>query len=372
MFDEDAETGLREELGRQQAGHVADGPAGEAVQVAETAEPRDGGHGVAGAGHQLQPRRGDNGQGALGAGQHRRIVVTGVVLDQPGQVRQHGAVGEHRLDAAQLGAHRPVAQHAQPARVGGHGAADGRGGPAGDDNAQVEVRVGVRDLLEGHARARGHLRRVPVHRGHLAEPGQAEDHLAVPRHAPSDQASVTALRHHREPGFGAQGQDGGDFRGVAGPHHRRRMATETSRPVHRESRRRVTREHVGWPHQRGQGAHERVRKRGTHPTMLETGADGRWAAAHPADRARQRAVASFPGQMEQTGDGEWRLSGEPSRLPLTSPCRRSSTPDLSHPRIRRPGRPAPVRAARRPRCRPRRRAATGWFPCSSSPRDAAR
>lgn len=26
---------------------------------------------------------------------------------------------------------------------------------------------------------------------------------------------------------------------------------------------------------------------------------------------------AFPGQMEQTGDGEWRLSGEPSRLPLT-------------------------------------------------------
>ena len=26
---------------------------------------------------------------------------------------------------------------------------------------------------------------------------------------------------------------------------------------------------------------------------------------------------AFPGQMEQAGDGEWRLSGEPWRLPLT-------------------------------------------------------
>ena len=68
-----------------------------------------------------------------------RLVVAGVVLDQPGQMRDDGAVGEDRLDSAQLGPHRPVAQHPQAAGVGGDSPADGGAVPAGDQDAQVQV-----------------------------------------------------------------------------------------------------------------------------------------------------------------------------------------------------------------------------------------
>ena len=68
--------------------------------------------------------RGDHGQGALRPGEQRRVVIAGVVLDQPGQVRHDGAVRQDRLDTAQLRAHRPEPQDAQPAGVGRHRPAD--------------------------------------------------------------------------------------------------------------------------------------------------------------------------------------------------------------------------------------------------------
>jgi hypothetical protein len=101
-------------------------------------------------GNQLQPGLGDDREGAFGAGQQGRVVVAGVVLDQPGQMRHDAAVGENRLDAPQLGAHRPVAQDPQAAGVGGYRSADGGAVPAGDADAKVEARVRRRDLLEGN------------------------------------------------------------------------------------------------------------------------------------------------------------------------------------------------------------------------------
>ena len=52
-------------------------------------------------------------------------VVPGVVLRHAGQTTQDGPVGEDRLEAEDLVAHRPMAQDVHAARVGGHHAADG-------------------------------------------------------------------------------------------------------------------------------------------------------------------------------------------------------------------------------------------------------
>ena len=158
-----------------------------------------------------------------------RIVVAGVVLGQPGQVGHDRAVGQHRLDAAQLGAHRPVAQHPQPARVAGDRPADGGAVPARDADAQVQAGWASATRAQGDpgpavtwaaSRSTGPSR---------VQPGQAEHDLATVRHTPADQAGVPALRHHRHPGPGAQRQHRGDLVGVPGPQHGRGLAAGTGR-----------------------------------------------------------------------------------------------------------------------------------------------
>jgi hypothetical protein len=114
---------------------------------------------------------------------------------------------QERLDAAHLGAHRPVAQDAQPARVGRHRAAGGGAVPAGDEDAEVQAGIGLGEALQRHAGVRGYLGRLRVDRVHPHQPGQAEDDLAVQRNAATDQAGVSSLRDHRDPGIRAQGQD---------------------------------------------------------------------------------------------------------------------------------------------------------------------
>ena len=106
-----------EELGRYQTRYLPDRLTGQRVQFFEAAEPGQRGHHVSQTGNEPEPGLGDDGQSALGPGEQGRVVVAGVVLDQPGQVRQDGAVREDGFDTAQLRAHRPEAQDSQPAAL---------------------------------------------------------------------------------------------------------------------------------------------------------------------------------------------------------------------------------------------------------------
>ena len=177
------------------------------MNLRQPAQRRDDGDQVARPGHELEPGPGHHGQRALGAGQQRRVVIAGVVLDQAGQVRHDGAVRQRGLDAAQLGAHRAVAQDPQAAGVGGDGPADGGAAPAGNADAEVQLRVRVAGLRQGDSRTGRDLTGGRVGRAQLAQPAQAEHHLAVQRHAAADQPGVAALRDDGEPGAGAAGQD---------------------------------------------------------------------------------------------------------------------------------------------------------------------
>jgi len=64
-------------------------------------------------------------------------------------VRHYGAVREDGFDTAQLRAHRPEAQDSQAAGIGRHRSADGGAAPAGDEDPEIQARVGVRHLLQG-------------------------------------------------------------------------------------------------------------------------------------------------------------------------------------------------------------------------------
>jgi len=259
VLGKDAESGAGEELRRHESRYVPDRLSRQCVEFTEAVEPDDRGDRVPQPRDQPEPRLGDDGQGALGAGEQRRVVVAGVVLDQPAQVRDDGAVGEDGLYPAQLRAHRPIAQDSDPARVGRHRPADGRAVPAGDLDAEIQVGIGVRDLLEGHPRTGGDLGRLTVDRTQLSQAGRAQDNLTVERHAAADQAGIAALRDDRHAGLGAQRQDGRDLGGVTRPDRGSRVTAKSSRPVDGETGGRFTRQDVLLAHNTGQGFEHRAR-----------------------------------------------------------------------------------------------------------------
>ena len=265
------EPGPGEELGRYETRYLPDRLAGQRVQLVQAADPGQRGHRVPQPGNEPEPGRGDHGQGALRPGEQGRVVVAGVVLDQPGQVRQNGAVGEDGFDAAQLRAHRPEAQDAQPAGVGRHRSADGGAVPAGDEDAEIQARVGVRHLLQGDPGPGGDLGCLMIDRSQLVQPGQAHHDLAVQGHAAADQAGVSPLRDDGHPGAGAQGQHGRDLGRVTWPDDGRRMPGETAGPVHRESGGRVAGQHARLAHDAGQRPEQRPRKRHHPPSFTFSG-----------------------------------------------------------------------------------------------------
>ena len=109
-------------------------------------------------------------------------------------MRHDGAVREDGFDPAQLRAHRPEAQHAQPAGIGRHRPADGGAAPAGDQDPEIQARVGVRHPLQGDPGTGRDLSCLMIDRSQLVQPGQAQHDLAVQGHAAADQAGVSPLR----------------------------------------------------------------------------------------------------------------------------------------------------------------------------------
>jgi hypothetical protein len=265
VLDEDVQSRAGEELGRDKSWYLPGRLMSQRVEFSQAAEPDDRGDRVPQPRDQPEPGLGDEGQGALGPGQQRRVVIAGVVLDQPGQMRHDGAVGEDGLYAEQLRPHRPVAQDPYPAGVGRHGPADGRAVLAGDLDAEIKVGVGVRDLLQGRPGTGGDLSRLAVDRAHVVQASRAQDDLTVQRHTAADQAGVPPLRDDRHAGVGAQGQDGRDLGGIAGPDHGGGLAPESSREVNRETRGRFPGQDMLPAHDADQGFEHRARKR-FHPT----------------------------------------------------------------------------------------------------------
>ena len=93
------------------------------------------------SGHQPQPGRRDDRQGALRARQHRRPVEADRLLLQAGERSDDGAVGENRLDADDLLTHRAVAHHPGTSGVRGDRPTDGRRVASGEVDRGVEPDV---------------------------------------------------------------------------------------------------------------------------------------------------------------------------------------------------------------------------------------
>ena len=233
--DQEVQPGLGEELGREQAGHGGQGPPGRAAWTsASPASAVIDGDRVTRPRDQPEPGPGDDRERAFRPGQQRRVVIAGVVLDQAGQVRHDGAVGQHGLDAAQLGPHRAVAQDPQPARVGGDGAADRGAVPAGDQDAEVQVGVGRPDLAQRDPGPGGDLAR---RRGRLAQPVSRARLSTTSPCSGTPPPTSPVLPPCGTTGTPARctGQHGGDLLGVARPHDRGRVGPGTGRSSPRRS-----------------------------------------------------------------------------------------------------------------------------------------
>ncbi len=153
----------------------------------------------------------DHRQRPLAAAQQPGQVVAGVVLLETGEMREHGTIGEDRLQPGHLPAHGAVAQHVHPAGVGrGHAPDGGRvasgqiDGHAEPGPAGVGLGGGQRDAGAGGQLAGGGVHRVEGIEARRAEHDRGP---GVVRDRPADQSGVAALgerparRWPRRPGL---------------------------------------------------------------------------------------------------------------------------------------------------------------------------
>ena len=299
-----------EEVGDLEAGHAADRRK-QLEARGERADAEERRHPQRLRRHQLQPRRGDDAERPLAADQERGQVIAGVVLQQAGHPVDHGAVGEHRLEADDAPAHRPVGERQGAAGVGGDRSADSRRGAGAEVERELEAGPprGVLHPFQAHPGTGDDLAGGGVDLAERVEPRQAQHQLAVARHPAADHPGVAALRDQRQPVGGAGGDDRRHLVAVARPGEPHGAAAEAPGEVDLVAGQEV-----------GIGGEHPVRK--PPPQILEDRREGRGvgdvARAHPANgspRDRQRPEGGAP-----------RPDRAPLRIEFASRCR----PSRSH------------------------------------------
>ena len=262
-----------EDLHRVERRHAVAEHPHDVDRVAGRPDAEQRGDDVRRRGDEPQPRGGHHGERALAADQQLREVVAGVVLQQAGETPQDAAVGEHRLDAHDLGAHRPVPQDLRAARVRRDHAADGRAAARAVIDAEGEPGRGgvLLEALERHPRTGGHLGRDRVDGAERVEPCEREDDLAPARHPRADEPGVAALGHHRHAGLVARRQHLRHLVRAAGPDDERGRSAEAARAVAavRRAELRIV-EDVGRSDDRGETALEGRRRHQQDPNLCLT------------------------------------------------------------------------------------------------------
>ena len=180
--------------------------------------------------HEAQADARDHRQGPLRAGQQAAEVVAGVVLRHPRQPSHDRAVGQDRLEAEQLAAHRPMAKDVGAAGVGGDHPADRGRVPRAEIHAHVPAGTPRDRLYRGQrgARANRDLARVGIDILEGREPQRREHDLAASRHRAAHEAGVAALRNDADTGIRARAQHGPDLLRRTRTDHRRQRDPRTA------------------------------------------------------------------------------------------------------------------------------------------------
>ena len=188
-------------------------------------EAHEGHRARQGARVELQHRRRDESQGALGAEEEVLEVVARIVLAQALEPVPDPAVGQHHLEPEDEVAGIAVGEHRRAARVGGEVATDAARALGGQREREQHP-GGLRrrlHLAEHHAGLHGDAGIHRIDRAQARQPRHGDDDAPL-RQAPADMAGITSLRHHGHARLGAGPHREGDLGGVGRPHHREGVA----------------------------------------------------------------------------------------------------------------------------------------------------
>ncbi len=228
------------ELGRVEGAHVAPEVVGGHDRVGDGVEGEEDGHPVGHGGHQPEAGRRHHPQGPLAATEKGREVVAGVVLHQPAQMGHHRPVAEHRLHSQDLGPGVAVAQDPQAAGVGGDRPPDGgpvaagEVDPIGPSGGVAGAGRGRLDRGQAGARPRRELAGDVVDGADVVEAAQAEHDLPREGDRPSDEPGVPALKGEADAEGAAGGDHGRHLLGRPRKEYDGRGPTEPARPVDAE------------------------------------------------------------------------------------------------------------------------------------------
>ena len=178
------------------------------------------------AGRGAQPQHGarDDAERAFRADEQLAQIIAGIVLGHAVQRRQHGAIGQHGLDAQHIVTGDAMADHADAAGIGGDIAAD-LAGAAGTQIDRQQEAGGFGDKLR-------HLERRSGQKGHgaggnvdLLDAGHALQRycdIASARIGAAGKAREATLRHDGLAVPVADGKGGCDLFGAGGTQNGKR------------------------------------------------------------------------------------------------------------------------------------------------------
>jgi hypothetical protein len=193
--------------------------------------------------YQAHPGDSHHPERSLAATEQPAEVVPRIVLHQTAHVRDGLARPEYRFVPHELCPRGAMAEHLQPAGVGGDGPPDRRAVTAGEVDPVVPAgrRSGRLDVGDRRASTDRELAAEPVDVGDAGQSAQAEHDLASQGDASADEACVPSLRHEGDPRCLTQGDHRCHLRTITWPDHGARMTSKAPGPVDA-----VRRRHVGF------------------------------------------------------------------------------------------------------------------------------
>ena len=224
MDQRQIEPGARDQLkGGQLIGRGGAGVSEERHHVLDPGEPEKRGLDLARLGKQLQGRGGDDPERAFAADEKMLQIVAGIVLAQPAQPVPDPPIRQHDFETQGQLARIAVAQYRNPAGIGRQISADLAAALGAEAEGEQPVGLAGRLLqmrqdaagLDGHRE----IDRVDLADAVHAAEGENDLGPVLGRDAASDEAGVAALRHDRQPGFGADPHHRRDLLGRCRPNH---------------------------------------------------------------------------------------------------------------------------------------------------------
>ncbi len=203
-------------------------PCEQIKRMARRVEADQCGGGVGRPREQLERGRRDDAQRSLGADKQGFHVVSGVVLAQTLQRREHPAIGQHHLQPQHQVAHHSVAQYCGAAGIGGEVAANLRGSLRAQAQGKKTIGVACRGLRAGQRAAGLYDHRIigGIDLPNAIQALQGHDNLraAFVRCGAAAVTGIAAVRHHGDIVAVADRQDPRDLIDAARAKHQRRDA----------------------------------------------------------------------------------------------------------------------------------------------------